>query len=387
MREPSPAAVDVVVIGAGPVGLALACLLAMRGIGVTVLERATAASTRSRAFGVHTPGLGVLDRVGVGAAVRAESAPIGTGRVTCRGRVLGRMRFTEPIRSLPQHRIEALLVDRLEQLAPGALRRGVAAAGLRGVHGGVEVRTETTAEVGSEIVRARLAVAADGVRSPTRRLLGIGWTPRPGRARYVMADVSGGGEVTDDDETAVLRFEPDGVVESFPLPGGHRRVVAWHDGGDPDATAFAALVAGRTGRRFETVGAPSSFTAAQHVATRFAHGRVALAGDAAHEVSPIGGQGMNLGWLDALALADAIERDLARPPGGRRRRFARGPFARYGRRRRRAALRACRRAAFNMAMGAPAWGIPLAVRNAAIRLLGVPPLRGLLAATFTMRGL
>lgn len=372
---------DVVIIGAGAVGLTLACLLARRGIDVVVLERRTDRGTHSRAIGIHPPGLRALAAAGIEGEVRRRAVEIHGGRVTCEGRVLGSLAFTGigTVLSLPQLETEALLERRLEVLRPGCLRRGVVVDGLRdrGTH--VEV---TGAVDGVPVtVLARYAVGADGVRSGIRNLLGIDWVPQHGRAQYVMCDTR---DETGEPEHALLHFEPAGVVESFPLPGGRRRWVAWVRRAPATATAeqVATIVAERTGAGFDTLAAsgPSTFEARQHLARRMSQGRVALAGDAGHEISPIGGQGMNLGWLDALRLDHDLAVALATGTPA-------APFERYDRARRAAAARAARQAAFNMRMGAPAAGIRLRLRNAAVRALAIPPVRTLLARAFTMRWL
>ncbi|HYI33230.1 MAG TPA: FAD-dependent oxidoreductase [Glaciibacter sp.] len=186
------------------------------------------------------------------------------------------------------------------------------------------------------------------------------------------------------DETAVLYFERGGVVESFPLPGQRRRWVAMTDGLRTDAVAadLADIIRSRTGVDLPpSADAPSPFVVQQHLADRMVAGRVILVGDAAHEVSPIGGQGMNLGWLDAVALAPALEQAVRNPAAAER------ALAAFDERRRRAARMAARQAGFNMAMGRPVTGIRLLARNALVRVLALPPARGIVARAFTMRWL
>ncbi len=375
---------DVIVVGGGPVGILLAGLLAVRGLDVEVLEQRTEPSMRSRAIGIHPPSLRALRQLGVADTIIEGAVRISGGEVRSEGRRLGRLRFAKTadryqrVISLPQHVTEAVLRARFAELRPGGFRGGVTVTGVRDQGDRVEL---VTAANEGETLEARYVVAADGARSLVRDLLGIRCAARTGGETYLMSDYADTGE---HGAEAVLFFERGGVVESFPLPGGRRRWVAMTSSLMPDATSgdLATLVRTRTGIDLPpTESAASSFAVQQRLARRLVAGRVVLVGDAAHQISPIGGQGMNLGWLDALQLAPALERAIREPAA------AASVLAGYDRRRRRSARMAARQAGFNMAMGRPAAGLRLRARNGLVRALAVPPASAILARAFTMRWL
>lgn len=365
---------DVVVAGGGPVGLLLGCLLAQRGIDVAVCERRVGPDPRTRAIGIHPPGLAALHAAGAGEAVRAEALALAGGEVRSRGRTLAAVTFgpRRPVLTLPQHRTDATLRDRLAALG-AALRAGCVVTAA--VDDGRSLRVRTDDRGVEDELAASFLVAADGVRSALRTAAGIGWRRVPGDAGYVMVDVPDAAP----DAVARLHCEPAGLVESFPLPGGMRRWVLRGDGSAATSAAeFQDEIAARLGMAPEIPPGirPVSFRARQHRAERMVEGRLVLVGDAAREISPIGGQGMNLGWADAIRLAEALARALR----------AGGDLGAYERRTHRSAAAAQRRSAFYMAMGAPASGPSVAVREGLIRLLGSAPLRTRTTALITMRG-
>ncbi|WP_198413652.1 MULTISPECIES: FAD-dependent monooxygenase [Cryobacterium] len=376
---------DVIVVGGGPVGILLAGLLAVRGLDVEVLERRAEPSRRSRAIGIHPPSMRALEELGLADAVVERAVRIRGGEVRCDGRALGRLTFREAagqhpfVVSLPQYETEALLRARFDELSPGRYRSGVTVTDVRDRGDRVELEVE---EAGTAtVLEARYVVAADGARSVIRALAGIRGIERGGGDTYLMSDYPAGEQAA---EQAVLYFERGGVVESFPLPGGRRRWVAMTSSLQPDASShdLAAIVESRTGVVLPSSGASvSAFSVQQRLAERLVSGRIVLVGDAAHQISPIGGQGMNLGWLDGLLLAPALALAIREPDA------AASVLADYDRRRRRSARMAARQAGFNMMMGRPATGLRLRLRNGLVRTLAVPPASAVLASAFTMRWL
>lgn len=381
-------AVDVAIVGAGPVGLYLAASLLQRGLTVRVLERRQLRDRHTRAIGIHPPALAALDTVQVASAMVRDGVPIRTGMAVSRGTTVGRMPFdgvsdTFPfVLALPQFRTEQLLEERVCELDGGALVRGVEATGVTDDGGdlAVAVRAAPGAAARPDPVRASMVVGADGSRSRLRDALGIAVDRKTYAEHYLMGDFADPGLHGD---MAVLFLERDGIVESFPLPGGIRRWVVRLDApaAPADAEALVRLVENRTGIRPDaaTNTMLSAFSVRSALARRTVLGRTILIGDAAHEISPIGGQGMNLGWLDAQALVPVLCDALQGVP-------ADGVLRRFEADRRRAAALARRQAEINMLLGRPLPPPMLQLRNAGIRAAAaLPPVNRWVARRFTMQ--
>ena len=353
-------------VGAGPVGLALAADLRARGVDVGIVERRGEADAGTRAIGIHSPSLHHLETSGATDALLARAVRIGRGEARADGRTLAAIRFD---RLRARHPYVAALpqsdtVKVLTSLAP-AVERGVRVTAVRGDATGVRVRT--VGPRGEEDRRAKVVVVASG-------WAGRDLVYRSGRVRthhypdrYAMVDVTAPG-----DATALVHLERDGVVESFPLPGGRRRLVAWAGRADvPDAAGFlhTALVE-RIGLDVDTSEA-STFRVRRAVAPALRRGRVIVVGDAAHEVSPIGGQGMNLGLLDALTVSPILARWVGGQEPDGLDAWERGRLA--------SARHAARLAFLNTMLGRGASAPGHAVRSSALRAV----LRGPGGAVFT----
>ncbi|MCI9869499.1 FAD-dependent oxidoreductase [Arthrobacter humicola] len=394
---------EVLIIGAGPVGLFMAALLLQDGVDVQVLEQRGAPEPQSRAIGIHPPALAALAGTGVAEAMIAEGVQIRRGMAMAGGKCLARMSFAGVsdrfpfVLSLPQARTEAHLERRVNELGDGALHRGVRLTGLSDDGGRVSV--EADSKSGTLRYSAPLVIAADGVRSTVRALQGADVRVKEYPDSYLMGDFADGTGFGPD---AALFLSGAGIVESFPLPGQLRRWVVRLGTGDAPAGGPAAggpaaggpaagapgvdarwlmgCVRERTGLAIDagTNSMLSRFGVRTRLVPRMVAGRVVMIGDAAHEVSPIGGQGMNLGWLDAAALAPIVSAAVRGQDVADRLRT-------FERTRLRAAARAARQAEINMALGRPLTDRLLALRNRGIAgVAAVPPVNSLIARRFTM---
>ncbi|GGH92263.1 oxidoreductase [Arthrobacter liuii] len=376
------------IAGGGPVGLYLAAALLQEGVTVKVFEQRQARNPHSRAIGVHPPALEALAGIQVASSMVREGVRIRAGMAVSGGKTVGTMAFDAVsgdfpfVLALPQFRTEQLLEDRVRALDPAALVRGATVAGVRDDGGEVAVAVEragATQHNGS--ATAALLVAADGARSQLRGALGVAVVRKSYPDHYLMGDFDDG---TDYGDRAVLFLEPEGIVESFPLPGGVRRwVVRLARPAAPAAgpAELAEMVHRRTGFRLDpaTNSMLSAFSVRSTIARRTVAGRAVLLGDAAHEISPIGGQGMNLGWLDARDLVPVVCAALSGKPTGRR-------LREFEESRRRAAVLARRQAEMNMMLGRPLPQPLLRIRTAALgAAAAVPAVNQWAAMRFTMQ--
>ena len=375
---------EVIIVGGGPVGLFLGCCLVQAGIEFRVLERRLETVQHSRALGIHPPALEALATVHVAEEMIKRGVQIRQGYAFANTRPLGSLSFEHCpgpypfVLALPQFETEMVLEHRLSELAPGSLLRGLNVTGFCEKNERLEVGYQT--ETSEERVSAAFIVGCDGKDSAVRNFSNIDFSGRPYPDTYLMGDFADNTTLGTD---AAIYLTDDGLVESFPLPGGQRRWVAKTEGylKNADAETLAALLEQRLGHRLETSTNTmlSAFGVQHYRARSMAQGRTLLAGDAAHVLSPIGGQGMNLGWLDAVAAARTLTLILRE---GRDRREV---LAAYNRERLRAARAAALRAEVNMRLGRKTSFAPL--KNALVKGALQTPLERVLARLFTMRWL
>jgi 2-polyprenyl-6-methoxyphenol hydroxylase-like FAD-dependent oxidoreductase len=301
---------DVLVVGAGPTGLTLAASLLRRGTDVIVVDRLAAGANTSRAAAVNARTLEELEDIDV--SRRMVKAGLIAPRFTMRhgARTLIPIDFSLLPTKYPytlmlsQATTEALLVERLSELG-GEVVRPKTLIRLSQDRDGVTATFDD-----GDTIRARFVVGCDGVHSTVREQAGVGFAGGEYAESFTLADVRLAGEAPNDE--VILFYAVNGLNVLAPLPGGIHRIVA------PSAHAPEVPSAEFVQNIMDTRGfGPgcsvvtdliwgSRFRIHHRVADSYRAGRLLLAGDAAHVHSPAGGQGMNLGIQDAVALADAL---------------------------------------------------------------------------------
>ncbi|MEU5958571.1 FAD-dependent monooxygenase [Streptomyces sp. NPDC047525] len=297
---------DVVIAGAGPTGLMLACELRLAGVDVVILDRLAQRTRESRAGGMHARTLEVLDQRGV------LDRFLALGELQSVGHFSGlwldfdesESRHPYPLTIL-QSTIERLLEEWAAELGV-LVRWSSEVSGIHQDETGVTVELGT-AEAAPAKLRARYLVGCDGGRSTVRKLSGTDFPGTPASMTALLGDV----ELPDLPEDYIfLRRCPEGHFSVYALePGWFRLITSEYDHvADRDEPAtFEQLreslirLAG-TDYGMHSPRWVSRFGDAARQAAKYREGRVLLAGDAAHIHYPAGGQGLNVGVQDAVNL-------------------------------------------------------------------------------------
>lgn len=291
--------VDVIVVGAGPVGMMLAGELALAGVDHVLVERRpTAELVGSRAGGFHARTIEILDQRGIADRFLAEGK---TSSATYSGSAMldvGDLPTRHPYTlALTQNHVERILAGWVGELGV-PVRRGREVVGLDQDDAGAQVHLD-----GGETLRGRYVVGTDGGRSLVRKAAGIEFPGWEASTSALIAEV----QVTE--ELPEIRYDASGVHGlSLMADGRTVRVVSGErelgTGGEPTLADLRANLTAVFGTDFG-VHRPtwiSRFTDATRQAATYRQGRVLLAGDAAHIHSPAGGQGVGLGIQDAVNL-------------------------------------------------------------------------------------
>jgi 2-polyprenyl-6-methoxyphenol hydroxylase-like FAD-dependent oxidoreductase len=309
----SPVDPPVGIVGAGPVGLALAARLASLGIPSVVLEADPELRKQgSKACLIQGDVLEVLDKFGCADQIHAEGVTWTVARTYVRNKQIRETVYPDrigfgPFVNISQYRIEQVLLAKVEAEPLCDVRWAHRVTGVTQDADGVDVTAETPD--GPAQLRFRYLVACDGVRSALRELIGVEWTGYSHKDRFLITDIRAQLPLAKERHFHYdPSFNPGRQLVIHPQPNDIWRI-DWQL--PPDADIDAERASGAFDRRVRAVIGDipyeidwvSTYRFHQRVVERFVVGRVFFAGDAAHALPPYGSRGMNSGIQDADNLA------------------------------------------------------------------------------------
>ncbi|WP_047492683.1 FAD-dependent monooxygenase [Terriglobus sp. TAA 43] len=308
---------DVIIVGAGPTGLALAAELRRLGIAPMLFDRVAEGANTSRATVVHARTLEVLEPLAISDIMVARGIPLRAGHLREKGgAVKATIAFDElPTKypfalALPQNLTEEILVAKLRELG-GSIHRPIEVTSLTQSADSATV-TYTAAGTLVQELRGRWVVGCDGLHSTVRQATDIAFTGGNYEESFVLADVEMDWPLSPHATANMLEMflGDEGITLIAPLPNNIWRIIATQENApqNPAVDDCQRILDTRTvsGAKVYRVVWSSRFRIQHRVASKLRQGRVLIAGDAAHVHSPAGGQGMNTGVQDAVSLASAL---------------------------------------------------------------------------------
>ena len=312
--KPMSQLLDVLVVGAGPTGLTMACELRRYGLSCRIVDQADAPSGIPKAVAVQPRTLEVFDIMGLDEEFVANGCQVQGFNVYAGGQRLVHLTMDGmPTRysymlTLPQSETERLLTKRLSDLGV-EVERSVQFANVVQQEDGITA-TLRHADATTDTVQVRWLIGCDGAHSAVRNALGLPFEGTRYEESFLLAYVRIEGRAPVDEARAF--FMPDGPVGLLPLPQGRHYLIIplLKETAETDRTTVSldelkTLLAQRGMASLRILEAfwITKFRVHRRIAPSLRVGRVFLCGDAAHIHSPAGGQGMNLGIQDAFNLA------------------------------------------------------------------------------------
>jgi 2-polyprenyl-6-methoxyphenol hydroxylase-like FAD-dependent oxidoreductase len=308
---------DVLIVGAGPTGLSLACQFVRHGVDFIAVEKNEGVTPHSKAIGVQARTLEVYEQLGLAGRAVEQGTIAERGRLLIGGEVRGELDFSDIgeglspypfVLLLEQSKNEQLLYGYLRDHGKDVLWKTELESFSQG-DGGVTARVRT-ADGASRIVEAKYLVGCDGPKSPVRHALGLAFGGSTFERIFYVADAQIDWNLGHD--ALHICFAKNSFVVFFPLKGERRhRVVGVfpeefnRDEGDILYEEIEARIRAEAELDLDIHDVEWFSTYKVHTrrVDKFSAGRCFLAGDAAHIHTPAGGQGMNTGIQDAYNLA------------------------------------------------------------------------------------
>ncbi len=304
---------DVLIVGAGPSGLALGAELKRQGVDCLLIDRQPSGANTSRACVVHARTLEVLQPLGLSTHLLKQGIQVPIFRIRERDRALLTIDFSTIASEfaftlmIPQDRVERCLLESLLGHG-GHVERPCEFLHLTRFD--THVEAEVRAGAATQTIHAKWLVGCDGMHSAVREGAEIAFTGAAYQEDFVLGDVRMDWPLQPSEVT--LFYSPDGFMVVAPLPAGWFRIVGMVDEApaDPTQETLQSLLDRRGPAempgKIHEVGWKSRFHIHHRVAQTPRRQRVLLCGDAAHVHSPAGGQGMNTGIQDSISLAGPL---------------------------------------------------------------------------------